>query len=585
MTDVKPEAAMDTSWFGHPRQLARLFSTEACERFGFYGVRALLILYLTQHFAFSDRVSGGLYGAFLALVYLTPLIGGFVADQYFGSKRTVRLGAILMAVGYLMLAFSGGTPAKPFVAVDGHHYQVRTEGTGKAQAQYLIDGAQRFKIIGNDDQSITFQGASGVVPARVAKGHYRFDATRNPLNVFLLYLSLALVVTGNGFFKPNISTMVGNLYAEGDRRRDAGFTIFYMGINVGSILSQFSAPLVAAWFGFSWGFALPGVVMLVAWALFQFSGEGLKDFGNPPNGKPQYQGVILILTLLALPVFWFLLRNQAMAGAEPAASAGVVAYLMSLPLLGKLMLVIYAATMIGIPAWSLIKLDATARNRMIVAILLTAFSVVFWTLFEQAGSSLTLFADRNTDRHIAGMVMEAGQVQMFNPLFIVTLAPLLSWLWDVLGRRGLEPSVPLKFAIGLLLVGFGFLLLVFGAGFHDSLFRVGLFWLAAAYLLHSIGELCLSPVGLSMITKLSVQSVVGLMMGVWFLSIAMAEYIGGIIAQLTSTATVAGKVLNPEVSLHTYTGVFQTIGYAGVAAGVVMLLILPLLKRGMKGVH
>ena len=194
---------------------------------------------------------------------------------------------------------------------------------------------------------------------------------------------------------------------------------------------------------------------------------------------------------------------------------------------------------------------------MIVAMVLTFFSTVFWTLFEQAGSSLTLFAERNTDRHIGAYLMPAGQVQIFNPLFIVCLAPIFSILWNALGRRRLEPSAPVKFAIGLMFVGVGFSRSVIGSRFHDAVFKVPLFWLALAYFFHSVGELCLSPVGLSAISKLSVAKLVGLMMGVWFLASAMAQYVGGIVAQFASSETVGGKVLNAEVSLDTYLGSFS----------------------------
>ncbi|MEK7266748.1 MAG: oligopeptide:H+ symporter, partial [Pseudomonadota bacterium] len=280
--------------------------------------------------------------------------------------------------------------------------------------------------------------------------------------------------------------------------------------------------------------------------------------------------------------------NNAMESASIAhevAATGIVTYLLSLPLLGKVMFSVYLVAMLGIPLWAVLSLKSAERDRMIVAVILTFFSVVFWTLFEQAGSSLTLFADRNTDLNILGMyTMPAGQVQIFNPLFIVIFAPIFSVMWGWLGKRGLEPSVPLKFAIGLFLVGLGFLALVFGSQFHNSDYLVPLFWLAFAYFLHSLGELCLSPVGLSMITKLSIPKLVGMMMGVWFLSSAMAQYVGGIVAQLASTETVGGEVLNAQVSLVTYLGVFKQIGFAGLIAGGVLLVLWPILKKGMHGV-
>ncbi len=579
-------AASEPTWFGHPGPLAIFFTTEMWERFGYYGMRALLILYMVQHFAFADRVAGGLYGAFTSLVYLTPLIGGFVADQYLGSKNSVKLGAILMSVGYLTLAFTGGEAAHPFVLLDGHRYEVAVVNAGDSATQYVVDGKHRYKIVGNEDKSITLEGAQGTVPSHVAKTGYKFDADRNPLTVILFFASLGLIIVGNGYFKPNIGTMVGSLYAEGDRRRDSGFTIFYMGINIGSIFSQYLGPLIAVWYGYSWGFALAGFGMVLAWARIQFTQKSLAPYGNPPNGVARRPLLIVLLSIAAVPLVWFLFDN-AMKAATVASSSGsgILGYIASQPLLGQVMFAVYAVALVGFPLWAWASATAVDRDRMTVAVILILFSTVFWTLFEQAGSSLTLFAERNTERHIGWYLMPAGQAQIFNPFFIVLFAPLFSVIWDALGKRNLEPSIPIKFAIGLVLVGLGFLTLVQGSHYHDAAFKVPLFWLVAAYFLHSIGELCLSPVGLSAITKLSIPRLVGMTMGVWFLSSAMAQYVGGIVAQFASTETVGGRVLNPEVSLNTYLGVFQMIGIAGIASGVILFILSPLLKRGMHGVN
>ncbi|MBL8547071.1 MAG: peptide MFS transporter [Hyphomonadaceae bacterium] len=575
----------EKTWFGHPRQLALLFTTEAWERFGYYGMRALLILYLVQHFVFADRVANGLYGAFTSLVYLTPLIGGFIADRYLGNKNAIKLGAVLMSVGYLMLAFTGGERAEPFVNINGQRYAIEiVDGT-----QYVVADGQQFAIQGNEDSSITLQGATGALAGNIADDAYQFGAERNPLNVMLLFVSLGLVIVGNGYFKPNISTIVGELYSQSDRRRDAGFTIFYMGINLGSIFSQLLAPWIAVTYGYMWGFALAGFGMLLAALRFQIASNSLKDFGNPPADAPKRGVLILICSLLAVPVIWFLMDNAMQAASlgssEGDAAGGVIGYILAQPLLGKVMFGAYILAMFGLPIWALAGLEKEARSKLIVAVILCFFSVVFWTLFEQAGSSLTLFAERNTDRMIGSYEMPAGQAQAFNPIFIVLMAPLFSLMWNWLGSKKLEPSVPFKFVIALALVGIGFLALVFGARFHNEAFQVALFWLALTYFIHSVGELCISPVGLSMITKLSPQKMVGLMMGVWFMSSAMAQYAGGIIAQFASTETVGGQVLNPEVSLNTYLGVFQTIGIAGLVSAGVLLLLAPFLQKGMQGVR
>lgn len=604
---VAPPVSTDTSWFGHPRLLALLFTTEMWERFGYYGMRAVLVLYLVEHFVFADHVANGLYGAFTSLVYLTPLIGGFIADQYIGPKRAVKTGAILMSIGYLMLAFTGGEAAKPFVVIEGHRYEVQTEKKEDVTSQYLMQNGARYKIVGNEDKSITIVGAKADLPATVADGHYKFDGARNPLNVFLLFGSLALVIIGNGYFKPNITNIIGQMYERTDRRRDIAYTIFYMGINLGSVISQTLVPLFAIWFGYQWGFALAGFGMVLAWARFQFSGERLAPYGNPPKAKKNTNLFFYVGTLCAIPVVWFLLNNTMLTAsvAHAVAAKGVIGFLASQPVLGQVLFVAFFGAVIGIPLWATFSIKPEDRDRLIVACVLTLYSVVFWTLFEQAGSSMTLFADRNTDLVIFSphrvldhsvhflkwtipavwqYTMPAGQVQIFNPIFIVVFAPLYSVMWNFLGKRGIEPSAPLKFAIALLLVGLGFLALVYGSKFHGADYRVPLFWLVFAYFLHSMGELCMSPVGLSAVSKLSVPKLVGLMFGVWLMGSSIAQYIGGIVAQFASTETVAGQVLNPEVSLNTYLGMFEKIGIASIIVSGVALLLWPLLKRGMHGI-
>jgi proton-dependent oligopeptide transporter, POT family len=611
-TETATPAGHQKLWHGHPHLLKLLFSTEMWERFGYYGMRAVLVLYLVQHFVFSDNVANGLYGAFASLVYLTPLIGGFIADQFIGPKRAVKTGAILMSIGYMMLAFTGGDAAKPYVLIgeQGHQtrYEVTIKGRGEEAVQYLVKNGAEYKIIGNSDASISIVGASGDLPAKVADGQYKFDGQRNELNVILLFASLALVIIGNGYFKPNITNILGTLYERTDRKRDAAYTIFYMGINLGSIISQFFVPLFAIWFGYRWGFVLAGIGMCFAWARFQFAGPQLEPYGNPPANAKNINVMFYLGTLCAVPVVWFLLHNTmtTAAIAHQVAAKGAFAFLMSQPVLGQVMFVAFLAAIIGLPVWAFFSLQREDRNRMIVACVLTCFSVVFFTLFEQAGSSLTLYADRNTDLVIMapmqvlahdihlwkwtipavwGYVMPAGQVQIFNPLFIVAFAPLFTLTWNFLNKRNLEPNVPVKFAFGLILVGLGFLALVFGSKFHGVDFKVPLFWLVFAYYLHSMGELCLSPVGLSAVSKLSIPKLVGMMFGVWLMASAVAQYVGGIVAQFASTETVGGKVLNAQVSLETYMGIFQTIGVAGIIAGVVALVLSPILKRGMHGIR
>lgn len=569
-------------WFGHPAQLARLFTTEAMERFGYYGMRALLTLYLADHFLFSDSTTTSLYGGFTALVYLTPLVGGLIADRYLGSKRSVKFGAIMMAVGYFILCF-GGEAAKPYATIDGTRYEVVVEGADKQQ--FVVDGTAKLAIKGNDDGSVSLTAADGSVARTVPKGAFEPGADRDATFIAIMLIGLSAITVGNGFFKPNISTMVGSLYQPGDRRRDAGFTIFYMGINIGSLASQLACPFLADRYGWWAGFLLAAIGMTISWALIQFAGPKLAGYGEVPKQTgPDRTLAIYAGAILAVPLFWFLFTNL-MAAPAPEAGQGIIGYLLGLPILGKVLFATFVVAVIGIPIWSL-KVGTKQEFQMMgAAIVLIVFNVVFWTLFEQAGSSLTLFADRNTELSVFGLFdITAGQTQFFNALFIVLLAPLFGAMWVALARRGREPGIPVKFGLALMGVGAGFLFLVWGTSFAGDDFKVGLWWLAGLYFIHSSAELLISPVGLSMITKLSIARVVGMMMGVWFLSISVAQYVGGVVAQVASVETVGGQVTNLKVSLDTYAGVFTTIGWAAVIIGGTLLALSPLIKRWMHGV-
>ena len=584
ISHVNPAA--EATWFGHPRQLARLFTTEMWERFGFYGMRALLTLYLTKHFLFGDRAATGLYGGFTALVYLTPLVGGYLADQYLGSKRAVKFGALLMALGYFTLCF-GGQTATPYALVDGQRYEVTVDQRDGVETRYVVDGARKLAIRGNDDGTVSLLDASGATQRTIAKGGFESEGDRSPFFVTLMLLALCMVSVGNGFFKPNISTMVGELYVPGDRRRDTGFTIFYMGINLGSLFSQLLCPLLATTIGWWAGFGLAAFGMLFSWFLIQFDGGRLRGYGEPPvrEGARDRALGIYAAALLGVPLFYLLFTNLMNAPA-PVAGSGPVGYVLALPLMGKLL---FGTFLVGVPAilaWSWAKGTRTEFQMMLAAMVLIVFNVVFWTLFEQAGSSLTLFADRNTDLSIFGLFsISAGQTQFFNAFFIVAFAPVMAALWTKLAAMGKEPSIPVKFGLALIGVGAGFLFLVWGGRYAGADFKVAIWWLAGLYMIHSIAELCISPVGLSMITKLSIARVVGLMMGVWFLSSSVAQYVAGAVAQVASVETVGGQVTNLKVSLDTYNNVFWTIGVTAALIGAVLLALSPMIKKWMHGIQ
>src|SRR3954470_8430912 len=424
------------SWFGHPRQLARLFTTEMWERFGYYGMGALLTLYLTKHFLFSDQQATGLYGGYTALVYLTPLVGGLLADQFLGSKRAVKFGAIIMAIGYFTLAF-GGSAAKPYAVVDGQRYEVTVDHfvdrptSDPQEVRYLVDNGKKLQIRGNEDGSISLLD-NGTEAKHLPKGAMQSSGERNPLTLAIMLVALSLISVGNGFFKPNISTIVGTLYEQGDRRRDAGFTIFYMGINLGSILGQLFCPILADYFGWWAGLSLAGFGMLISYSLIQFDGGRLAGYGDRPQNAPNKDIVIYIGALIAVPVLVFLFSN--LMNSKPAeAGSGFIGYLLSLSLMGKLLFGTFIIAVPGILVWSFTKGTRTEAQMMTAAMVLIVFNVFFWPLFEQVGSSLTLFADRNTDRHLFGVLggplLSAPMTQQFNPLFIVVLAPLMSMFW------------------------------------------------------------------------------------------------------------------------------------------------------------
>jgi POT family proton-dependent oligopeptide transporter len=586
ISHVNPVA--ERTWLGHPRQLARLFSIEMWERFGFYGMRALLVLYLTKHFLFQDHVANGLVGGYLSLVYLTPVIGGLLADRYLGSKRAVKWGAIVMALGYFMLCF-GGQQAKPYATIGGVRYDVSQAPPASTLSpntapQTIAMNGQTLTIHGLPDGSVELLAPGGQVAQTLPADQFVAGADRSPFYTPFLLFALGLIVIGNGFFKPNISTIVGALYAPGDRRRDAGFTIFYAGINIGSILGQIACPFLADRFGWWAGFLCVSVVLMVGWATAHFDGGRLDGYGEPPVREgPDRTLLIYVLSIVSVVVFWLIFQNV-MTTPEAPAGSGIWGYIVATPLLGKALLVIFLAAVIGIPIWSWKVGDKVEFQMMLAAIILVIFNVTFWALFEQAASSLTLFADRNTTLELFGFHMSAAATQQFNPIVVVLFAPVLSYLWLGLAKRGWEPSIQVKFAIALMLVGLGFVVLSLAGSTANEAFRVSLWWLVLTYFLHSIAELCISPVGLSMITKLAIARVVGMMMGVWFLSISVGEYLAGAAAQAASVETVGGQVTNPELALHTYSHTFMTGGELTIGAGIVLLVISPWLKKIMHGV-
>ena len=436
----------DKSFFGHPRGLATLFFTEFGERFSYYGMRALLILFMTASMAegglgFDDAKAGAVYGLYTSMVYFACVPGGWLADRLLGLRRAVLYGGILIALGQFSMAVN---------------------------------------------------------------------------NISFFYFGLFLVVLGTGLLKANISVMVGQLYAPEDRRRDAGFSIFYMGINLGAFIS----PLLCGYIGqrIDWrlGFGAAGIGMTLGLVQYVLGQKNLGDAGLPPK-NPALPLLAWLVLALAAGIGLLMGIEVIPVTAQGLADAGGVMLL---------------TVVIAIFGWMLTTRGWTPKERRRIygiAVLFLA-SVAFWSVFEQAGSTLNLFAERSTRTEISGFDFPASWLQSVNSIFIIALAPVFAWLWVALGPR--EPSTPAKFSLGLTFVGLGFALLIGGAIQAEQGMQVSPLWLIGVYFLHTVGELCLSPVGLSAMTRLAPARVAGLMMGVWFLSIANGNYIGGRLAAL-----------------------------------------------------
>lgn len=505
--------------FGHPKGLLYLFFAELWERFSFYGMRALLVLYMTKHLLFSDKMSFGIYAAYMSLVYVTPMIGGMLADKVIGFRKAILLGGILMSLGHFVLTF---------------------------------------------EQPIFF------------------------------YSSLALLIVGNGFFKPNISSMVGKLYKEGDKRRDAGFTIFYMGINIGGAV----APLLCAWlaevYGWHYGFVLAGIGMLIGLFVFQkgitsnaFEKEGLIPDQQAYNKK--HYGVskgnwVIILAFLAVPLFALIVKFYQ--------------YEHYLVWVVSLFLILYLG-------YILKNVSQDERKKLWVAVYFTTLYTLFSAIFEQAGSSLTLFADRSVN--LIGL--NAAQTNSLNSGFIILLAIPFSMLWTYLSRINKNPNSVVKFGLGLFFLGLGFVIFGFSAQQADEFAKTPMFYLMIGTLVYTIGELCLSPIGLSKMTELSPLKYVSFIMGVWFSANFFGHFFAGKIANLTTVKDgknsiflegVFGQIsetitgLSSEVivdkgetfqQLFSYVSVYANFGVISLIVGLLVIALSAPIKRMMRNVH
>lgn len=483
-----------------PKGLYILFFAEMWERFSYYGMRALLVFYLTKHFLFDQNAAYGLYGAYTTLVYILPVIGGVLADRYLGQRRAVQIGALLLVAGHGLMAVEG----EPVVA-------------GESPDTFVI-------------------------------------------NTF--YLALALIIMGVGFLKGNISALVGQLYPKTDKRRDSAFTYFYVGINAGAFFGALYAGYLGETFGWKYGFGLAGIGMLAGLLVFIWGKPLLKGAGEAPSleglKRPRFAGLnvewmIYLGTAIVTVLVWWVVRDQGTVGALLYSSMAI--------------------TYIYILWRSVVKLEPHARDRIFAALFLITMNVLFWALFEQAGSSLNVFTDNQVDRTLFGQEVPASVFQSLNAMYIIFLGPVFAAAWAFLGKRGLDPTAPQKFGLGMVQLGLGFLVLVWGASAAGAGNLTPVVFIFLIYLLHTTGELCLSPVGLSAMTRLSTANMVGLIMGAWFLASGAGNFVAGLIAQ--ATAVEGGDGENVVLT------VYSNVGWMAVAVGVVLFLISPLINHLM----
>jgi POT family proton-dependent oligopeptide transporter len=515
-----------------PPGLWCLFVTEMWERFSYYGMRAILILYLTEPLAgMQDAAStyqpgrgldvaaaAKMYGWYTGLVWLMPIIGGLIADRIIGTHRSMLTGAFLIMLGHITLALSG-------------------------------------------------LGA----------------LAQNEAGMAIFVGGLALIVLGTGHFKPCVSVMVGQLYGEHDPRRDGGFTIFYMGINVGAFICPFICGTLGEKVGWHWGFGSAAVGMFLGVIAYTIGRPlYLEGIGGPPPGRTGRSAWMFFVGSIVLAALfgWFYYAGGpgAIGDASTALTHAVDPYLL---------LALGLVAIVGLSAWFVAAQEPADRGPVFTIICFIFFSAFFWMAFEQAGSSLNIFARDNTDRMLFGWQMPASYFQSVNPLLIILLAPLYAQMWSRLGKRGLNPTQSLKIAYGLFLLAGGYCFMVIAGGFSAGGVKVAMWWLAATYAFHTMGELCLSPTGLSFVTKASPAKWVSFLMGIWFLSSFVANLGGGVVAGYIE------KIESGEVQLFWYRW-FQ-IGGAGdffllfvigpVAAGLVVLALTPLYRRLLHGIE
>ncbi|MCX2835074.1 peptide MFS transporter [Microbulbifer thermotolerans] len=573
---------------GHPKGLYICFATELWERFSFYGMKYLLLLYLTKYHLFTDSAGYDVLGAYAGLVYALPLIGGLLADRYLGMRKAVLFGGILLCLGHLLMA------------VEGHQAVSYAAGTVLSEAITLNDGT--------------------VIAAGTTLANDVVIQDVVALKVF--FMALALITVGVGFLKPNISTIVGQLYAKNDPRRDAGFTIFYMGINIGSFVATLLCGWLGETYGWGYGFGLAGIGMLFGLITFIWGQKYLNGLAEPSRpevlkqkalGPINKEWAVYLGGIASLALVWFLVQSEPVVHLAQnslliVAIVGLILYSMlyndskgkdmlatGLAVLTAALGLVWAFTdvdiwlgamLLGLVAFIVYGFRrhySEEFSRTVVLMVLITSTIVFWALFEQSAGSMTLYADRVLDRSVGNSEIRASMFGSLNAGFIMLLAIPFATLWVWLGKRGWEPSTPVKFGLGIIQAGLGFGALVLGAAFPTEAGKVAMIWLVLAYLLHTTGELCLSPVGLSAVTKLSIGKVVSVSMGTWFLATALSETVATRIGKMA--ALYQDGTGDLASTLATYTNLYEYLMWWGLGVGALMILLSPLLKKGMCGIR
>ena len=556
---------------GHPRGLVILFLTEMWERFSYYGMRGLLVVYLTQHFLFSDEKSSLLYGAYTALVYVMTIIGGSLADRYLGARKAVTFGAILLTLGHFGMTFEG-SGSKQILSYNESQYQIALDGRGGDAKQQIITDSGKSYVTFTETDMVIAEPEVVDLPEVISRDDFSMSVETEEGYLNMLYLSLALLIAGVGFLKANISTIVGSLYGFGDARRDSGFTIFYMGINMGAFLASIFCGYLGIVHGWKYGFGLAGIGMLIGLLVFLSCQSWLEGKAEPPSMEKLKEKVFLFINVewmcymvgfAIIAVSMFLVMNEELVGG----------------ILGPIGIVM----MLGMIGYSMLQLQGDERSRMLAAIYFILAQIPFWALFEQAGSSLNLLTARLVDRDIFGWSVPGPVFQSLNAGYIFMFAPLVAWLWIWLAKRDLNPSTPIKFALGVALAGLGFLALVGGMKGSGEVGLTPVIFIFLIYWIHTMGELMVSPVGLSAVTKLAPARIVGMTMGAWFLYSGLSNFLAGIIARTTGAETIGGQMTNVAAAKAGYIEVYSQVGYIAIGISVLMLLISPVITKMMHG--